>query len=489
MSTQAQIIATLTDVPDSEGLVELSKYVDILEVRADLARDIDPDWLRSRFSGELLFTLRSREQGGGSDASDQRRHQRLAEAADQYDLVDLEVERDLTADLLSAVSEARRVISWHGAASTPRSLKEVWDQMASTAARFYKIVPFAEQPGQELAPLALLHSLGRRDLIAFAAGSIGTWTRLLAPRLGAPVVYAAAGEVPGAPGQIPVQRLVEDFGLPTLHPVSELCGLVGRGVDASLSPRLHNHFYRQLGLPYLYLPFEVEAFGDFWLEVIETGSLAELGFRLRGLSVTSPHKRIASAVAGASSPLVDWLGTANTLVCRGEVWEAESTDGVGVTLPLQSRRESLDGCRAAVIGAGGAGRAAVAALRGRGADVTLVNRSVERGRKAAAELRVPFRSLDGFDPADCEIVVHATPLGRQADDPLPLDPARLPGRAVVIDLVYLRHAPTRLVQEVRHAGREAIDGREVLVAQALPQFAMMTGHEFPLDEARRLVGL
>ncbi len=104
-------------------------------------------------------------------------------------------------------------------------------------------------------------------------------------------------------------------------------------------------------------------------------------------------------------------------------------------------------------------------------------------------MRVPFRSLDGFDPADCEIVVHATPLGRQADDPLPLDPGRLPSRAVVIDLVYLREAPTRLVQETRQAGREAVDGREVLVAQALPQFAMMTGHEFPLDEARRLVGL
>lgn len=470
-------------------MAELSASVDVLEVRDDLVRGLDPEWLRSAFSGQLLYTLRSREEGGRSESSGERRHRRIAEAGRRFDLVDLEMQRDLAPDLLQSIQPDRRIISWHGRPASPVSLQEILAQMSKEAARFYKIVPSADQPRQEMAPLALLRSVRRQDLIAFASGTIGTWTRLIAPRLGAPVVYGAASEVPGAPGQLTIDRLLRDFDLPRMHPVRELFGLVGAGIDHSLSPRLHNHFYRQLDLPYLYLPFDVEAFGEFWLEVVESGAFEELGFRLRGLSVTSPFKRIAAAVGGACSPLVDWLGSANTLVCRRGVWEAESTDGDGVSYPLRALLGGCDDVSAAVLGAGGAGRAAVVALRDLGAKVSLVNRSEEKGRRAAGELRVPFRSLEGFDPGEVRILVHATPLGRGVDDPLPLDTGLLSRDAVVVDLVYLPDRPTRLVQESRAAGCLAIEGREVLVAQAISQFRLMTGREMPYEEAMEIVGL
>ena len=489
MNTKALIVATLTEAPDAEQLSSLSTRVDVLEVRDDLVRGLDPDWLRASFSGQLLYTLRSRVEGGRSEASGERRHQRLDEAARRFDFVDLELQRDLAPKLLGAIQPTQRIISWHGPPSTLVSLQRILDEMLEEAARFYKIVPRADQPRQEMAPLALLHSVRRDDLIAFSSGPVGTWTRLLAPRLGAPVIYGAAGRALGAPGQLSIEQLHNDFGLPEIPQAQELFGLVGEGIDQSLSPRLHNQAYRQLGLPYLYLPFHVEAFGEFWLEVVESGAFEELGFHLRGLSVTTPHKRIASAVGGASSPLVEWLGSANTLVCRQGVWEAESTDGEGVAVPLQERLGSLSGKRAAVLGAGGAGRAAVVELRNKGAEVVLVNRGVERGRKTALELRVPFSSLEGFDPGDVQVLVHATPLGRSSTDPLPVDPGRLAKNAVLVDLVYLPSEPTALVEETRAAGRVAIDGREVLVAQARPQFHLMTGQELPLDTAMEIVGL
>jgi 3-dehydroquinate dehydratase/shikimate dehydrogenase len=286
-----------------------------------------------------------------------------------------------------------------------------------------------------------------------------------------------------------VEQLHTDYGLPEMRSVEGVCGLVGKDIAHSLSPRLHNHGYRQLDLPLIYLPFEVEAFGEFWLEVVESGAFDEVGVSLWGLSITTPHKRIAAAVGGAVSPLVEWLGSANTLVRRGDVWEAESTDGEGVTAPLEMRIGSLAGRTAAVVGAGGAGRAAVAALSGRGAQVTLVNRGSQRGKKAAKELRVPFRSLEGFDPAGHDILVHATALGRDPADPLPIDPSRMPPNSVLVDQVYLPSGPTRLVEETRLAGRQAIDGREVLLAQARPQFHLMTGHEMPADNLSEILGL
>ena len=121
--------------------------------------------------------------------------------------------------------------------------------------------------------------------------------------------------------------------------------------------------------------------------------------------------------------------------------------------------------------------------------MTLVNRDEERGRRAARELRLPFRSWQGFDPASAKILIHATALGRSENDPLPFDPGRLDPDAVVIDLVYLPDEPTRLVRETRAAGRRAVDGRDVLVGQALSQFRLMTGRDMDRQKARHRVGL
>lgn len=489
MNSKAHIVASLTGLPSEDRLSTLSELVDVLEVRADRVRDVDVDWLRSHFAGELLFTLRSRDEGGRSEAVGDRRRRRLREACVAYDLVDLEMQRDLSGELLSAIPPQRRIISWHGPPTSTELLRQRFRGMQDTEARYYKLVPSAQQPGQEIAPLELLHSLERRDTIAFASGRIGCWTRLLAPRLGAPVVFAAAGDSPAAEGQFTVEALVEDYGLPQQPEAVELFGLVGAAVEQSLSPRLHNGTYRHLGLPFLYLPFPVEAFGEFWLEVVESGAFEELGFPLRGLSITAPHKKIASAVAGVTSPLVEWLGSANTLVSRRGVWEGESTDGEGVLRPLARRGIVVSDGSAAVVGAGGAGRAAVVALLQAGAEVTLVNRSVERGRKAAAELRVPFRALEGFDPGDYAVLVHATSLGRDARDRLLIDPGRLARHSVVVDMVYLPSEPTRLVREVRARGREAVDGREVLLDQAVAQFYLMTGRTMPVAVAGRLLGI
>ena len=489
MSSTAVLVATLTERPSEAELSALSGRVQILEVRADLVGELDPDWLRAHFDGELLYTLRSRAEGGRSDASLERRHQRLIQAAPGYDLVDLEVDRDLDPDVLSSLASSCRVISWHGGPRTLGELQTVFARQREAEARYYKLICGATQPGQEVVPLALLHSLGRDDVIAFATGAIGAWTRLIAPRLGAPVVFGSASERPAAPGQPSILQLIGDYGLPDLPEVGRLYGIIGMDVARSLSPRLHNHAFRRLGIDGLYLPFHVEAFGDFWLEVVESGTFDELGFELEGLSVTSPFKRVAVALAGAVSPLAEWIGSANTLFKREGIWQADSTDGMGVSGPIRARGLELDGRSVAIVGAGGAGRAAAAALSAEGAEVTIVNRGSERGRKAATDLRLPFCTLDQFDPATFDCLVNATPLGRHEDDELPFDIERLGREAIVVDLVYVRSAPTRLVRIARESGRIAIDGREILLAQAIPQFKLMTGHDMPEDESRQLLDL
>ena len=498
----ATLIASLVEPPRSDGadVAALAGRADWLEVRADRVGDLDADWLRERFPGRLLYTLRSRAEGGEFEGSRERRRPRLTESTAGYDLIDFEGDRDLGDDLLDAIPAERRLISWHGAPADLAALRARFEHLARTPAAFYKLVPTALHSGEELAPLALLAELGRSDVVAFAAGSSGAWTRLVAPRLGGPLVYAAAGETPAAPGQLALETLRTDYGLPELAPARRLYGVVGRPALRSLSPRLHNAAYRALGIPALYVPFDVEHFGDFWLEVVETELLERIGLPLGGLSVTTPHKEVAFAVAGATSPLAQRLQAANTLTPRGGVWEGESTDAEGVLEALRANGVEPRGRRVAVIGCGGAGRAAALGLAVAGAEVVLANRGPERGMAAARSLGLPFVPLAELGEArtagapagalagSFEIYVHATPVGRRSADELPLPVARLAPNAVVVDLVY-GDAPTPLVVEARRRGLQAIDGREVLLYQAIPQFRAMTGSNLPVELGRRVLEL
>lgn len=462
---EATLVAVLTSGPPPS----LPSEVRWLEVRADRVGDLDPDWLRSHFPGLLLYSLRSRAEGGAFEGSAAERHGRLLAAAERWDLVELET-GDLGPEVLARIPAERRVLSWHGPAADLGELRARRDHLGAVAARLIRLVPAAGEPADALAPLRLLRETGRSDLTAWASGPAGWWSRLLAPRLGANVVFGAAGEEDGEPT---VARLVADYGLPALPPLEELYGIVGGTAAKSLSPRLHNAAYRALGLPALYLPFPAESFDPFWGELGD-GALADLGWPLRGLTVTSPHKEAALAAADESSPLARLAGAANTLLRQGGRWRADTADADGVLRVLGAHKIDVAGRRAAVVGCGGAGRAAAAGLQAAGAEVTLVNRGTERGHLAAELLELPFVPLSRFSAREYPLVVHATPL--QHEPPFPVD--GLDRGTVVVELVY-GSGPTPLMTAAAARGGLAIDGREVLLVEAQRQFQMMTGRLMP----------
>lgn len=470
---EAGLVAVLTSRPSSAGgdIAALPSSVHWLEVRADLVGDLDPDWLRSLFPGLLLYSLRSRAEGGAFAGSAAERQARLLAAARRWDLIELEA-GDLVPEVLDRVPAERRVLSWHGPQATAGELRARLEPFAAVAARLTRLVPAAQEPADALAPLRLLRDAGRSDLIAYASGPAGVWSRLLALRLGAPVVFAAASALEGEPT---LAQLMTDYGLPRLPPLDELYGIVGRTAAKSLSPRLHNAAYRDLGLPALYLSFPTERFDAFW-SALGNGALADLGWPLRGLTVTAPHKEAALAAAAEATPLARHAGGANTLMRKDTVWRADTADADGVLSALGARGVAVAGRRVAVVGCGGAGRAAAAGLQAAGAEVTLVNRGAERGHFAAELLGLPFVPLARFSAREFPLVVHATPL--QHEPPFPVE--SLEDGAVVVELVY-GSAPTPLMTGTAARGGLAIDGREILLVEAQRQFQMMTGRHMPHD--------
>ena len=402
-----------------------------------------------------------------------------------FDLIDLErADLDDTL-LLQRIRPERRVITWRGRARTMDDLDAALHSIRRVPARLYRIEVETPRCSETLLPMALLKREQRHDLTAYAIGAIGIWTRILAPRLGARIVFGGEGHdaIDGMPS---MEQLIGDYDFPRLEPVDEIFGIVGDPISRSLSPRLHNAGFRALGRRALYLPFHAPDFADFWTTLIEERGLESLGASVGALCVVSPHKEIAVSAAPARTPMVARTCSTNFFVNEGGVWTADTTDPEGVLLTLRERRVEPRNQRVAVVGCGGSGRAIAAALQQAGADVTLVNRGFDRASLAIRLLQLPFVPLASFSPRGYDIVVNATPVGYRAGD-IPFDPSGLGDDAVVIDLVYGQE-PTSLVAATRARGQVTIDGRDVLRTQAMSQFHLMTGERMPAEVPGRILG-
>ncbi|MGH3659393.1 MAG: type I 3-dehydroquinate dehydratase, partial [Micromonosporaceae bacterium] len=127
-------------------LRRLLAEVRYVEVRADLVGDVDP--LSGDVPGDTIYTLRSVAEGGGCPDPPARRHERLIAAADRYAYVDLEAARDLHPAVLDRIPPERRVISWHGPATTLDGLRHRLTTLTAAGARLYRLGPAADTMAQ-----------------------------------------------------------------------------------------------------------------------------------------------------------------------------------------------------------------------------------------------------------------------------------------------------------------------------------------------------
>ena len=252
--------------------------------------------------------------------------------------------------------------------------------------------------------------------------------------------------------------------------------VLGSPVGHSRSPAIQNAAFAALGME-----------GEWSYEAIE---VSPKGFAARveampsegfvGANVTVPHKQAALAVAEHRSEIAREIGAANTLVFEAGETRAENTDAQGL---MESLPASPSGKRALVLGAGGAARAALWALLREGAEVGVWNRT--QGRAAALCAELGGRLVRDLRVGDYELIVNATSIGMQDEDPfalLPISPGSFSESQVVVDLVYA--GESRLLEAARDAGAQTVDGLEVLVRQGAASFRIWTGVEAPLDVMR-----
>jgi shikimate dehydrogenase len=218
-----------------------------------------------------------------------------------------------------------------------------------------------------------------------------------------------------------------------------------------------------------------------------------------GVNITVPHKEAALAMADEASEGARAIGAANTLSFRDGQIAADNTDAGGL---LRSLPAGIDRGRALVLGAGGAARAAIWALRqgGEGAPdeegtptpvrpfrVDVWNRTAERGEAVARELGA--RAVADLDPADYALIVNTTAVGLAGEDAfaaLPLSPDSFTAGQTVLDMVYTEE-PSALLAAAEAAGATVVDGLEMLVQQGALSLRIWTGEEPSIEAMRTAV--
>lgn len=208
-----------------------------------------------------------------------------------------------------------------------------------------------------------------------------------------------------------------------------------------------------------------------------------------GANLSLPHKEAALPLLDALSDAARRIGAVNTVIHRGGQLSGDNTDAPGLLRALEDAGVGAQEGAVVVLGAGGAARAAVyAALTGLGREVYVVNRTPQRAQALAAAWVRPqgaalVRAVDveGVPWEQVGLVINASSagLGAPEESPLPdFDFGRLPAGAGVYDMVYQPHE-TRLLRDVRSAGRRGENGLGMLAHQARLAFAAWTGVEVP----------
>ena len=245
-------------------------------------------------------------------------------------------------------------------------------------------------------------------------------------------------------------------------PLRKAC-VMGHPIAHSRSPMIHNYWLKKLGIPGVYELKDLKP--DEFIPFVK--NLAANGYV--GGNVTLPHKEAAFRTVSSRDAASEAVGAVNTLWLENGRLMGGNSDTHGFIANLDERAPgwNVKGCRALILGAGGAARAAVYMFKQRGVEVDIVNRTLPRAQELAARFGAKAHGWDALPRllANADVLVNCTSLGMAGKDPLQIDLAPLKKSAVVYDVIYVP-LETRLLGEARRRDHRTVDGLGMLLQQA-----------------------
>lgn len=494
----------------------------LVEYRVDGCFNLDDDDARAMISDVVtrsplpcIVTCRIASEGGEYHGDDEARaslFEALAEAERPPRYIDIELASiETSAPLLEFVKKLaqrreagapapRLIVSTHDFERRPPNLARRLERLRRMEdAAIIKVAYRARSLRDNLELFELLRERDR-PTIALGMGEFGLMSRVLAPKFGGFLTFAALrNETATAPGQPSLADMKSLYRVSSITPSTRVFGVIGWPVAHSLSPHVHNAGFEAIEFDGAYVALPVpQEWEHFKASVGMLVDDQHLDFA--GASVTLPHKahlvRLAQERRDEGWEIdatAEAAGAGNTLVRRADGWRVLNTDLPAISELLEERIGRLGARRVLIFGSGGAARAAAVAVTMQGGVALLHNRTQARAAALATEMdafahtrggsarQVPTDQLADARP---DAIINATPLGMAggvAPDESPIDLAMYRERAheiVVFDTVYQPRI-TPLLKQASELGFPTIEGAEMFVRQAALQFEAWTGRAAP----------
>ena len=398
-----------TILDNLKALADNKDYVDICELRLDLlspsevAKAAD---FPSMVDIPVILTLRRVSDGGKCTLQEKARRSLLIDTMKNGGFSYVDIEDDVKkSDVEEAAhSLGMKVIrSYHDFEGVPA---DIFSRVHSLASRgdVAKIAVTPHNTADVMTLFRINEELKDVPKIIIGMGEWGVATRILYKKMGSILTFGSNGKAV-APGMISARELKLLYRADQLNDNTGIYGIVGNPVMHSLSPQIHNPGFHKIHYNAVYVPFLSESIRSFL-------TLAEM-LRMRGFSVTVPFKVDVVKYLGNITREVKQIGSCNTVVRVPDMWEGTNTDYYGFIRPIE---EEIDDDRiksALVIGAGGAAKAIVWALKMRNVKVMIVNRTKSKADELARLYGVGSDSLDNISRYEgkVDLVVQATNMG------------------------------------------------------------------------------
>lgn len=503
--TRLCVAIFVTDLVNAKRDIALAAEAgaDIAELRLDTF-DGDASDLLDHSILPTIITIRPLWEGGKSTASDEQRIETLTALSHLASYTDVEL-ATFKRLALSRDKFSQLIVSSHDFTGRPDRLTNLFAELNDAPCDVVKIVWTARTIRDNLEAFELLLHRSK-PTIALCMGEVGLISRVLARKFGAFLTFAGLREEDvTAPGQLSLDEMKRLYRWDAIGPKTRVYGVVANPVAHSMSPAIHNAAFDQTAYDGIYLPFLVNDGYESFKAFMES-FLAFEPLDLSGLSVTIPHKQNALRYLQEKNAELDDLavriGAVNTIVIdrpsQAVRLRGLNTDYTAILDSITERlgipRETLADYRVAVIGAGGTGRAAVAALAHYGATVVVYNRTRDRADALVAQFngksgKVVAAPIEKLCDSCCQIYINTTSLGMHPDvaaSPFGDRPPTLSPDTLVFDAVY-NPPRTKLLEQAEAAGAKTVNGVEMFVRQAAAQFQAWTNLPAPLEVMRSVV--
>jgi 3-dehydroquinate dehydratase / shikimate dehydrogenase len=438
-----------------------------------------------RISKHYLITYRPSEQGGKRVLPLAQRIMFWKSAVRALAGRDFLADFEGDIDFPFGFGGGRVIRSHHYFGGSPDDLRHTYFELAEINGEVVKIAADCGDITDTIKIWKLLDTAEKAAgyVIPIAMGEAGKWTRILGPAYGAYMTYATReGGEETAPGQIAAEDLCDVFRVKELNRRTLVHGIVAGNTSYSISPWMHNAAFKAREVNRVFVPLQVTDLEAFVSRMVKPET-RELDLNFAGFSVTNPHKQAIMQHLDGMDQTAERIGAVNTVKVENGKLFGFNTDAPGFIAPLISAFGDLRGARVGVVGAGGAARACVYALKREGAEVTVYARNIDMAKSLSDEFETGLAELPaGHAAFETDILVNTTPLGTKGEtvNETIATADRLAGVKLVYDLVY-NPAETRLMHEAKQAGVPAMSGLEMLIAQGAKQFEIWTGESAPVE--------